>query len=309
MKPKKFFISIMLAMLMICFRFGIAGNMPYNSISLSVDGEHVDCSVVSLIVNDRCLFAAYELLNYYNIPYEWNNAENSLIIKVSSQESIQLIAYDSIMLHNVNGRCERIVLDSNMIIKDGTVFIPIRAISDMLGYTVDWHSEYRSISVKTKRIIKGEQKISYYTKYLNKSKSELENKLNYFNLYTDNLRPFYMYTGVDGYDRTYGFGFMEGIDRCCLVETDVEYAFPGLTEIYDSYESIDRVNIERYIGKNTILKVDNLYGYYLEYEDNGSTVRVVCNKDGSTYYTAALYVTQKEPAFSAWLEKENSVQN
>ena len=53
------------------------------------------------------------------------------------------------MLHNIKGDANEIHLDSNMVIKDNVVFAPIRAVSETLGYTVEWYDEYNSVAVKT----------------------------------------------------------------------------------------------------------------------------------------------------------------
>ena len=276
-------------------------------ISISLNGEDMKYSIEPMLVNNRTLVPAEELLKHYNIPYEWNDISKEFTIKISDEENIKLIADDSVMFHNIKDETKEIILDSNMVIKDNVVFAPIRAVSESLGYTVDWYNEYNSVAVKTLKIVQGEHKLDNYVDYLNKSKDELKSNLKSFELYDDKLKPFYMYSGTDEAGNTYMFGFMDGIDKCCVVETGIENAFPGLTGIYESYESIDKENIEKYIGTETKLKVDNLYGYYLEYGYKDCSVRVLCNDDGSTGYIAGLYVTQNEPSFLDWVGREYPV--
>lgn len=81
-----------------------------------------------------------------------------------------------------------------------------------------------------------------------------------------------------------------------------------MNKYYESYERIDKANIEKYVGAETTQKVDNLYGHYLEYSYKDCSVRISCNADGSTAYEVGIYVTQNEPAFLEFIEKEFPVQ-
>ena len=54
-------------------------------ISISLNGEDIKYSVEPVLINNRTLVPAEELLKHYNIPYEWNDILKEFTIKISDE--------------------------------------------------------------------------------------------------------------------------------------------------------------------------------------------------------------------------------
>ena len=297
------FKSILVTSLVVASIATSASAYAENNVSIVLNGKDMEYTIAPIIVNDRTLVSADELLQQYHIPYTWHNDSKKIEIESPNNEIIELAVDTNIMLSKTNDSTEAIYLDARATMIDNKLFIPLRAVSEALGYTVDWYDEYESASVKTISIEKGVTRLEEYVRFLNLSKNEIKENMETFELYTSNLAPFYLYSGSDTNGNNYVFGFMDAIDKCCFVETTIKNVFPDLKKYYEVYESIDKSNMERYIDSSTVKKVDNFTGYYLEYPYKDFSVRISCNDDGSTGYVAGLYVTQNEPSFLEFIEK------
>lgn len=113
--------------------FMTASTVSANDIRIILDGYDVYFDVAPQIISDRTMVpmrAIFEALSY-NV--EWNQVTEE-IMAYGSQGTIGM----KIGNYAINKNGEYIIIDTAPLIVNGRTLIPVRAISEVLGYTVTW---------------------------------------------------------------------------------------------------------------------------------------------------------------------------
>ena len=108
-----------------------------NHINVFVNGDLIDAKGV--IVSDRTFLPMRAFLEKIGFVVEWNGSEKRVVAKKDGF-NIDLVIGENSMLVN-----EKVIeLSTPAVIIDGSTYVPIRAIGENVGYTVDWYTPSRS---------------------------------------------------------------------------------------------------------------------------------------------------------------------
>ena len=115
-----------------------------DDISLVVDGNKVVCDVPPVISNSRTLVPARALFEHLDANVTWNEVLRQVI--VTSDTTMIIFNIDSKVAY-VSG--EVFALDTAPVIVNDRTLIPVRFVSENLGYKVDWDNNTRTVTVKS----------------------------------------------------------------------------------------------------------------------------------------------------------------
>jgi len=107
--------------------------LTINSKKVKAGGGNKDFDAAPFTVNGRTLVPV-RLLEELGAKIEWNNAKQTVTITKGS-DVVVLTINSTIALKNGSS----ITLDAKAVLKDKRTFVPVRFVSETLGYTVDWY--------------------------------------------------------------------------------------------------------------------------------------------------------------------------
>lgn len=115
-----------------------------NAIKLFINGNEVACDVSPCIINDRTMVPARVVFENFGAAVNWNAAESE--VKILSGTTDITFKINSKNAY-VNG--ESVTLDSAPVISNDRTLIPIRFVSEKLGYNVNWNGEKRYVMIES----------------------------------------------------------------------------------------------------------------------------------------------------------------
>lgn len=130
---------LVLALLCICIQ-GFASD----DITLVINNEIVSCDVPPIISNDRTLVPVRVLFEHLDADVYWDPVLRQVV--VASEGKIMIFNIDSKIMY-LNDKSY--TLDAAPIIKDDRTMVPIRFVSENLGFDVDWDGGSRTVYVST----------------------------------------------------------------------------------------------------------------------------------------------------------------
>ena len=111
-------------------------------IKLYIDGEEVQTDVSPIIINSRTMVPARVLFEKFNATVDWDESTSQVHIKGENTDIVFTVGINKAV---VNGT--EIELDvAPMILKERTL-VPIRFISENLGYNVSWDDITKSVFI------------------------------------------------------------------------------------------------------------------------------------------------------------------
>ncbi len=134
-------ISLILSLSMMLSLAGIT-HAEEASIPVYLNGEEMNFPVPAEIINNRTMVPMRALFEYLECEVDWNNSTRSAI--ATKGEQVIVMKIDSLEM-TVNGEVKE--LDSPPIIKNNNTLVPARAISESIGYDVEWLSDIRTVSI------------------------------------------------------------------------------------------------------------------------------------------------------------------
>jgi len=120
----------------------ISENQQDAELMIFIDDDFLDYTSHPMLVDGSYLVSTRDFARTIDASLEWNeytkeitmvNDDNTLIFKTNNDQLI------------VNGTTYP--LNTKVFIQDGVSFIPLRTVSESLGYTVEWNEEYQMISI------------------------------------------------------------------------------------------------------------------------------------------------------------------
>ena len=126
-----------------------------NEISTDINGETntIKLDVVPYIDNGRTMIPLRGLLEAMGASIEWQGDTRTIVVtKDVNVITLQIINNLVYVYKYVGGEYKtvRYTLDVPPKIKDSRTFIPIRFVSEHLGYTVSWNGEKQEITIESK---------------------------------------------------------------------------------------------------------------------------------------------------------------
>ncbi|WIV11887.1 N-acetylmuramoyl-L-alanine amidase family protein [Proteiniborus sp. MB09-C3] len=106
------------------------------------DGKPIETDIPPIILKDRTLVPIRSIGNHLNAEVDWNQQTKEATVKTINQEII-LTLNSSIV--SVNGVKKEIPYGvPAILVNDSRIMVPLRFVSEILGYTVDWDQKTRT---------------------------------------------------------------------------------------------------------------------------------------------------------------------
>lgn len=115
-----------------------------NGISVCVDGKEVSFDTAPRILNDRTMVPMRSIFEALGAEVEWNGDVGTVKATRGDRTVILTIGSDTMTVDNKD-----VKLDVAPVLRDSRTLVPVRAISEALGVTVDWLDEIKTVSVVT----------------------------------------------------------------------------------------------------------------------------------------------------------------
>ncbi|MBQ4526721.1 MAG: N-acetylmuramoyl-L-alanine amidase [Clostridia bacterium] len=119
-----------------------------DKITLMINGKRIESDVSPLIVNNRTLVPVRTLFTTFGADVVWNDLFRQVV--VTTDNTVMIFTVDSKIAY-VNGLSK--TLDSPVTIINGRTFVPVRFVSEKLGYSVDWNATKRIVYISGKEVI------------------------------------------------------------------------------------------------------------------------------------------------------------
>ena len=171
-----------------------------NNITVSIDGKNVAFDVPPQLINNRTMVPLRAIFEALGATVEWNN-DTQTVISSKGNTIISLTINNPTMY--VNGT--KVSLDSPACLINGRTLVPVRAISEAFGTSVNWNGSTQTVAITTANVGEGQikaadssntsiKKYDYSTAY-NKLKSWLISNNESPNKAANGI--FYSYKNVD----------------------------------------------------------------------------------------------------------------
>lgn len=133
--------------LIICIvmTFSVCALGAPDEITLSLDGELIDCPVNPMIVNGRTMVPFRALFEALSVSVEWNEPLQKVYAMTDDISIILTIGSDKMLVNS-----EVVSLDAPAFISNGSTLVPARAVCEAMECDVKWDSENRRVVVFTK---------------------------------------------------------------------------------------------------------------------------------------------------------------
>lgn len=141
---RSFFIIVLIAALFVS-AFEVQAGF---GIKLYINNREVKCDVAPMIVNDRTLVPARVVFENLKAEVEWDEASRRVFITSGSTKIVFKIGSNKATINN-----EQTTMDCAPVIVDGRTMVPIRFVSEKLGYTVNWDGTAKKVSINAPDII------------------------------------------------------------------------------------------------------------------------------------------------------------
>jgi len=135
--------SLLLIILLLIPMISFAAN---DTITLYINDKKINTDVPPEIRNGRTLVPVRVIFEQFDAKVYWNDTLKQVTVASESKTVILTINSNTAV---VNSR--RHVLDTAPVIKDGRTLVPVRFISETLGYEVKWEEKTRSVKINEKK--------------------------------------------------------------------------------------------------------------------------------------------------------------
>lgn len=136
------FISIMVGIITAQAAYGIR---------LYLDGEELESDVLPIIINERTMVPVRVIFEKLNADVEWNQEKYEVHITAPGSDIVFHIGSNTAYL---NGN--EVVLDAVPVILHDRTLVPIRFVSESLGYKVSWDDLTKAVFINSPETIKSE---------------------------------------------------------------------------------------------------------------------------------------------------------
>ena len=139
MTKKITLICILMVLVFVCTYFSAYAS---DSISLVINNKKVECEVPPVIVNSRTLVPVRVLFEHLDAKVDWNGSLRQVM--VTSGTTVMIFNIDSKIVY-LNGAIH--TLDAAPVIMNDRTLVPVRFISEKLGFIVGWDGSARCVSI------------------------------------------------------------------------------------------------------------------------------------------------------------------
>lgn len=121
-----------------------------SDISVMIDSRIIEFDVQSIILNERTLVPMRKIFEELGCSIEWLAETQTVLATKNSKIMALQVGKNKIISTDIEtGITEVKEIDISPIIYNDRTLIPVRAISELLGYTVEWDSEEFVVNIFT----------------------------------------------------------------------------------------------------------------------------------------------------------------
>jgi len=141
---------VVVAAMVMTLGVGITAFAQLPEITVYLDGERLTFDVPPQIINDRTMVPMRTIFEALGAFVEWFEMDREIVAMTADVE-ISLIVDDpvGVIWHRNSRTTEMVNLDVPPIIIDNRTLVPIRLVSEMMGASVEWDSETRTITIES----------------------------------------------------------------------------------------------------------------------------------------------------------------
>ena len=110
-----------------------------------VDGKKVEFDQEPVVINGRTMVPMRAIFEAFGATVSWNNSTQQ-VVAIKDATELSFIIGEKTMLVN---RTNLLKIDVAPVIRNGRTLVPLRVISDALGYNVVWNDPNRVVSITT----------------------------------------------------------------------------------------------------------------------------------------------------------------
>lgn len=123
-----------------------------SDIKVDINGKNIEFDVAPVIQNGRTLVPMRKIFEELGCDVEWLG-ESKMVIATKNSKIIALQIDNNIVIVNDidTGKVITVQSDTAPVIYNDRTMIPVRVISECLGYSVNWNGEEQTVLITTEQ--------------------------------------------------------------------------------------------------------------------------------------------------------------
>ena len=119
-------------------------------VTVKINNIVVESPVAAQIINDRTMLPMRSIFERVGANVSWIEEERIIIATKGKKLITMQIDNPMMSVQSItNDEIVKIELDSPPIIKDDSTIIPVRAVAESLGYSVEWDAQTYTVNIST----------------------------------------------------------------------------------------------------------------------------------------------------------------
>ncbi len=118
-----------------------------DGIKVIINGKMLQTSVPAYIENDRVMLPMRSIFEALGAEVEWNGDTREVTAMKDGTIIVLKIDADIIDVNDAYGNKTQVKIDSPAVIRDDHTMVPLRAVSETLGYSVNWNGEAQTVTI------------------------------------------------------------------------------------------------------------------------------------------------------------------
>lgn len=119
-------------------------------VTVKVNNIVVESPVAAQIINDRTMLPMRSIFERVGAKVTWIEEERIIIATKGKKLITMQIDNPMMSVQSItNDEIVKIELDSPPIIKDDSTIVPVRAVAESLGYSVEWDAQTYTVNIST----------------------------------------------------------------------------------------------------------------------------------------------------------------
>ena len=120
------------------------------AVTVKVNNFVIESPVAAQIINDRTMLPMRSIFERVGANVSWIEEERIIIATKGKKLITMQIDNPMMSVQSItNDEIVKIELDSPPIIKDDSTIVPVRAVAESLGYSVEWDAQTYTVNIST----------------------------------------------------------------------------------------------------------------------------------------------------------------